>query len=164
MVLFYVGLAKQSIKKGSFLSPAEYFYTEVILAVMELSTECCLDAVWRFWAVTGGAYPYWFLGQNKFRELNLGSYTSVPNSYLAQRPQTIYIIENYAGCAQFWVHTPQYDPPGLYAVFESRSYGAEHAWACSAGDTMYLFHRRWPGEIDVTLLMNTVVQPIKSRL
>ena len=51
---YYVGLAKPIIKRGSFSGRAEYFYTEVIFALMEQEQDSYLASRWRFWSVTGG--------------------------------------------------------------------------------------------------------------
>ena len=161
---YYVGLAKPIIKRGSFSGRAEYFYTEVIFALMEQEQDSYLASRWRFWSVTGGAYPYWFLSQNEFREINDGAYSTVPAAFVAQQPQSIYVVKDYAGCPEFWVHTPQFDPPGLYAVFMSRSCGLEQAFDCTGEDTFYLHHRSCPGQTDVTLLLNNVLQsPMRAR-
>ena len=161
---YHIALAKPTIKQTK-EGNNEYYHQEIILGLSQNYQDSRQQTLWQFWSVKGGAYPYWFLSPTTFEMLNGGNYMTVPPSYLAQNPQVLYVFQNYAGFAQIYVNTPQLDPPGIYAVFESNKWGRDNAFCCSGEDTFYLCHRKWPEENDVMLLRKNVLQSMpKPRL
>ena len=148
--LYHVALARPIIARSWTESGEDYFRQDLVLHVSEnyqehedgFPNQC---SQWRSYIVAGGCYPFWFQEEHKiFQVLNQGAYAAVPPEFFSQKPQVLYIFETCHGFAQFYVHTPELDPPGLYAVFESDKYGRDMAFYGTAEDTFYICHRRFP--------------------
>ena len=76
--------------------------------------------------------------------MNDGNYerASVPERFLEQPPQVLYIYESIDQETLILVHTPDLDRPGHYAVFASSRYGRDEAF--DADDLRYSHHSSRP--------------------
>ena len=145
----------------------DYFYHDILLALCENYHDEDRRPLWRLWNVQGGGcYPYWFLAPKQFDSLNNGAYLPIPDQFYANNMQLIYIFQNYQGFAQIYVNTPQLDPPGIYAVFESNKFGRDQALFCTHEDTFYVCHRKWPQEDSAIMMRQNVIAvgPRQARL
>ena len=113
----------------------------------------------------GGVYPYWFLHPCDWTTLNNGLYQTLSPAFMSTPVQTIYVFNNWNMKAMLYVHTPELDRPGLYAVFESERYGRDEAFYCSAADTHYICHRPWPSETSIIMMRSNILSVApKARL
>ena len=81
----------------------------------------------------------------------------MPNSFLQQELQVIYVSQTQCGKAEISVHTPYVDPPGIYAVWRSNRYGRDEAFRCTPQDLEFYILRRWPQDYGIALRSNVIV-------
>ena len=84
--------------------------------------------------------------------------------FLAMKPQTIFIFDNYDGYAEIYCHTPELDEEGYYALFVSTKYGRDHVlWGrYYQGSMIYRGHVKWTGPTEADYLMQNVMESIIS--
>ena len=183
---YHFALVKPSMKQTK--NRDGHYQHEVVVALSENWQDEQQQPLCRLWSVTGGAYeyyplepsicitcsficlyaggayPFWFLADNHYQPLNRGLYTNIPPAFLAMKPQTMFIFQNYEGFAQIYCHTPEIDGDGYYAVFESKKYGRDsilYGHYCE-GSIIYRGHVKWSGATEVDLLMQNVMDTIVS--
>ena len=138
----------------------DLFYTQdIMLALSENYQDTNNQALFRFCSITGGAWPYWFLFLTVFTSLYHGIYQVMPPTFMLRSPQLIYVHENYQGCADLYVHTPQIDPIGVYAVFSSDKVGRDGAFYGTGDHFRYRYHKEWSMESAITLLGQSRIVP-----
>ena len=57
-----------------------------------------------------------------------------------------------------YVHTPQLEPRGIFATFQSNLYERDEAFYMDDRDTRYIGHRKWPADDLVTMLRTNEIR------
>ena len=78
---------------------------------------------------------------------------------MLRSPQLIYVHQNYQGCVDLYVHTPQIDPIGVHAVFSSDKVGGDGAFYGTGDHFRYRYHKEWSMESAITLLGERRIVP-----
>ena len=94
--------------------------------------------LWICVALPGGCYPYWFLSPHTIEADNDVDLDELFDNY---EPQVFYVYSTRGGFAHLFVHTPQIDPPGYYALFRSNRYDRDHVLTGDGQDLVYAYHR-----------------------
>ena len=137
----HMGIARAMVKRDQ----RGDVYQEILFGISQNYQDQGVP-VFQFYVVRGGAYPHWFLCDNTWEPLHGGAYIRAPPSMQHYRLQLFYIYQTYQDFAQIYCHTPELDPPGVYAVFESTRYARDQAFYCTGKDTYYVGHRTTPEE------------------
>ena len=123
-----------------------YSQRDTIVALCDNRHDKEGNCLWRFWIVSGGTWPHWFLSKNTWTPRHGGAYMTMPQMYHNEKPQLIYIYNDYVGNAQMYVHTPNIDPTNYYAAFHSKDLDRDSALWGTAENWNYIGHRRWCGK------------------
>ena len=103
--------------------------------------------VYRYYHVVDAHYPEWFLSFRYYGQpLYGGTYVPMRPDFAEQGYQDMYIYNSYNGLATLYVHTPETDPPGVYAVYDSTSLSRDGLWQSNGTDMRYRameYHESW---------------------
>ena len=110
----------------------------IVVGISENYLDNCGARVYRYYNVEKAHYPCWFLGFRYYgAPLYGGAYVPMRPDFAEQGYQDLYVYESYNGLATLYVHTPELDAPGVYAVYDSTTYTRDGLWQSSGEDLRY---------------------------
>ena len=153
----YVALVRPTLRRIA--GTPNLFYEENFIAASECYGE--LQApVFMFYSCKGGAFPYWFISRKVHVEVS-EDYEPLRQVLSSPALQTIYALHQEAGYMKLYVHTPEADSPGVFAVFESTFYDPTRLFGCG-GDVRFLYYAQWEPHDQHTLERHLLMAKMRS--
>ena len=154
----YVALVRPTLRRIP--GTANQFYEEHFIAASECYGEG-EELGYMFYRCKGGTFPYWFLGRQVAVAEVCTDYEPLRQVLSTRAPQIIYALHREPGYMNLYVHTPEADAPGVWAVFESDIYDRTRLFGCG-GDVRFLHYAQWEVHDQHTLERHLLMAKMRS--